>query len=156
MNDVPDKYFPDLEHFFTRCFSLPNAVSFVIQETDRFLTGRPDPYANQQVKELFSIDLTEQQHIIMGLESATKVVGQLVLAVQSEANTACIPRVWISTRDVHGNPCPRLVDIWMPRVMFNRKKCILLIAPHGVVSLERALEPYHAPCHPPYAHDLSN
>jgi hypothetical protein len=151
MLDVPASNYHDLERHFTRCFSLPNNVSFIVQELDRYMTGYPDPYANQQALDLFAINLTERQHNLMGIDSARRVVHQLLLAVQSQAAVAHTCGIWINARDEYGNPCPRLVDTWMPRLLFDRNKCIIMVAPHGTVRLERELAPFHAPCHPPFA-----
>jgi hypothetical protein len=150
MNDVPPMYYAALEHHFARCFSLPNTMAISIMNTDRFQTGRPDSFANQQAEELFSVGLTRNQHIIMGIECTKRVVDALMQAAQRNLPTAFVPGIWANTRDSHGNPCPRLVDMWLPRMMFNGTSFVVLIAPHGMALLERELEPFHAPCHPPF------
>jgi hypothetical protein len=151
MIDVAEQHFPELERSFTQCFSSPSAVSFLIQETNRFVTGRPDPYANQQAKDLFAVDLTQVQHIITGLKTTTQIVENLALAHASDVNTTMVytPEVWINTRDCNGNPCPRLVDVWMPRITFNGNMHIVVMAPRGAVRLERALT-FHVPTQLPF------
>lgn len=138
MRDVPEECYFDLERSFTQCFSTPDGVSFLIQETDRFSTGRADPYANQQAQHLFAVNLTQQQHILMGQEATRQVFGNLAQTLQTNATLAYTPGVWINTRDSDGNPCPRLADIWMPRVLFNGNMYIVMAAPTGAVSLEQA------------------
>jgi hypothetical protein len=147
--DFSANHFNALEQHFTRCFSLPNKMSFLVMETDRFETGRPDVYANQQAEKLFSVGLTQVQHIIMGIDSTRKVVDCLAQAAYMKWAVAHVPSVWVNTYDEHNNPCPRLVDIWLPRMVFNDTNFMVIVAPHGSVLLQNKFEAFHAPCHTP-------
>ena len=145
MQDLPAKYFKKLDHHFTRCFSLPNKMSFLVMKTDRFETGQPDVYANQQAEQLFSVGLTQTQHIIMGIDSTRKVVDCLAQAAHMNWAAAHVPGVWVNTYDEHSNPCLRLVDMWLPRMLFNKTNFIVIVAPHGSVLLQNKLGPFHVP-----------
>jgi hypothetical protein len=149
MQDLPVKYFNALEQHFTRCFSQPNKMSFLVMETDRFETGQPDVYANQQAEKLFSVGLTQVQHIIMGIDSTRKVVDCLAQAAHMNWAVAHVPGVWVNTYDENNNPCPRLVDMWLPRMVFNDTHFMVLVAPRGSVLLQKELEAFRVPCHPP-------
>jgi hypothetical protein len=150
-SNVPPLYFKALEHHFTQCFSLPGILSVVIMDTDRFQTGRADPFANQQACKLFGVELTQVQHIIMGIAATRRVSEVLSQAARVHASTGHVSGIWINTRDQHGNPCPRLVDIWLPRVVFNGTNFVVIIAPHRTVTLDRPFETFRMQSFPvPY------
>jgi hypothetical protein len=147
--DLPAIDFKALEQHFARCFSLPSIMAVLVMNTDRFQTGRADPYANQQACELFGVKLTQVLHIIMGITATRRVSEVLSQAARAHASTAHVSGIWINTIDSHGNPCPRLVDIWLPRVVFNGTSFVVIIAPHRTVTLDRPFETFRVPLRSP-------
>jgi hypothetical protein len=142
-NDVPVQHLEYLEAHFTKQFAPRNVVSFIVQRTNRFETGEPDVHANRQAEQLFGVGgLTQVQHILMGVDSMRTIISCLAQAAQVNADIAFVPGLWASTRDEYGNPCPRHVDMWLPRAVFNGNCFMIILAPRGAASLQHSFQAF--------------
>jgi hypothetical protein len=145
VHGVGNEHFETLEPRLLKCFSEPALVSCLVLRADRLGTGRPLPYASQSAERFFSVCLTRDPHVVLGIDSARKLVARLRQAAEQNAKVATVPHVWANTRDRNNNPCPRLMDMWIPRTLFNDSSFIALVAPHGTVELESEQGLFHAP-----------